>query len=1447
MTMKTPVAIDVKKGISVLWETLQCPICLDIMTAPVSTNCDHQFCKFCMLKLLDNTKQNRAACPVCKTKITKRSLQESPGFQRLVAGLQDMIQAYERDTGTNYLTGMSKQKDQSGVTDAEAAEHSHDMSFGITPGNGEIVDNDDLSRSHSSTIAAQNGFARLMELEDTSPLTTENEGLDSGLGEAPPMSKKEMRSPTDNLEPVATSVHKTRGNKQFHKLEKTSLCASLIPDETEHQPLRKSSRKKQKTDLESDKILKEKQKKSLEKVAEWLMNVPTEGSLELEKLNKDTDDSDSCSSSSTIDVKQHNSDVNPGKVDRAKALEEQVFGAVYKRERRGTRVVSPPANVFVKPSTTKETQTVSKRRKSVLTPADFFKKTGSEGKSASDMEEEQQRLEEVNDNSSDIFKEAVHIKAMMKNDIDKYKEESNSFPESDKNNGKDEVSSPVFDIGQQLPDRKSKKSTRSSLQQVDSDLQEQAQANLESTEQKKTDKRKGKNMRLEKAKPARVPKPLVLVRVKNGETSCKTRPRSGEVQVHIENYPSSEDQETPVARSTRRSRRLQLFTEEIQECHKKADLKTNKDGKNCNVGKQSEDAKDGTWDNTASPSTNENMTKVAERNGCIYDQDIEEIENMESDERTSSMRPTEDVKKSLAEVPEAETLSEASAACYVTVVPSFTSPTEAAVVNPTLESDNPTNHLPNNVQLETYPSQRKCADIENAEDNNDSELDTEQLLRSFKAIKRKSFHLGGSNLKRCRGLDQENFQGAEAQENQRLCSGVESAKYPIYTKASEITNQEALGDNKNSSCSDLISPSFSPAPTRYPVVEKPDQMVVEASIPGSSQDSAGGNCVSNSVSSALTPNKVSKREIESPHLSDMSEVVDSGLCFTGAEREEPNEPSNYSQITEKQQGAGRGREIRDSMSVCQQAANGIHSVNTAEHFSNAECSLTPDGLGIPVVQIVHEAQSDSHGSASSSINGMPRRRTRAQRLTSSLESDCSEEELPTLTEIFGTSALPPAVTKELAGFSEANRCEDATVCGAKQLDRPPACPSPDCVNSSQGSVDLFGTPDESDVPVNNVGVSSQIESSQFSNEVLVTQQKIEMQKELVRLEKLMALVTEVLQEKEGSPAKEVSSKTIPSSKTTDPHAHILLPCDQGRGQGSDWKAVSEVEREPSTRPSDGKEVIQPSGSKHGTTADMVQRSTDTGPSVKGTAVSKTPGSTSAAKTLKSNGSPSDGHEDKENNTPPRDRTKAKMVLVSSGLGSNEQIMVKRFAKRVGARVVSQVTPEVTHIIMHTDEQLVCERTLKYFLGIAGRKWVVSFQWISECFKLKKLLDESVFEVRGDVVNGPSHHGPMRARTTEDNNLLLKGYTICLQGPFTDMTTDEMEWMVELCGAAVVKDPLLLDSKQKSHQLVIVQPGSESSSSSTYSSLSKQATVVTRGWLLDTVATYTLQTYDKYTT
>lgn len=894
-------------------------------------------------------------------------------------------------------------------------------------------------------FVAQNGFARLMGLDDSTPLTTENEGLDSGLGDAPPTSEKKMHSSTDNLEPEetemlevverATSTCKTRGKKRISKLENASLHPSLIPDGIRDEPLRKSLRKKDKKDFEPDKILEQKQKKSVEKVAEWLLKVPNEGSLELEKPDEDVDESDSSSSTSTVDVKQHISDMNPKREDRAKALEEQVFGAVYKR--RGNKTISPPLHVYVEPPATTETQApvISKgRKRNYPIPAAFSQKISFEDKNKT--KEVQQIIEDVNDTSSDVFKEAEQIEVIEENNIDRYGEEMNNMSESDKNNVNGEIFCPSSDIEEQQPTTKSEKKVHNTLQEVDSDLQEQAKAKSESTEPKKTNKRKGKNTKSEKGKPFRVSKPLVLVGVQNVETSPKTKTRTEEVQVQIENFPSSEDLDTPVMRSTRRSRRLQLFAEEVREGHKKANLKVAVPEVDSNVAELSEEAKGAVSSDTAK---NGNVTKVAKRNGCIYDQDLGLIESMEPVER---MRQAED---SIADIPNAEILSEASAACYVPAVPSPTSPTETAEVGPTLESDGLTNQFPNNIQLETSACKTKYDIIENEEDKNDSELDTEQLLRSFKATKRKSFHLGGPNVKRSRRLEKENTQGAAPEEKHEVCS-------------------EVLRNKENSFCSDVISPSNSPSVTRKSVAEKPDELMVEASIPDTScsgEDSAACYGLSiTSVSSALSPNKVSRHEVESLHLSVVPQVVDSGLRFTAVERDELNEASQTSERTMRD--AVKGKEIRGRIFM------GKHcSVNIDEHVIIAESSLTPDGLVTPVVQMVHETKlSNGSGevSAHSSIKCNPRKKRKAQRLESESESDSSEskEELPTLTQIFGTSAGPPAVKQDQGDSIETNSCKAAYVAAdaAEQLSRPPACPSPDCVNSSQASVDLFGTPDE---------------------------------------------------------------------------------------------------------------------------------------------------------------------------------------------------------------------------------------------------------------------------------------------------------------------------------------------------------------------------------------------------
>ncbi|TNN67730.1 Breast cancer type 1 susceptibility [Liparis tanakae] len=228
-----------------------------------------------------------------------------------------------------------------------------------------------------------------------------------------------------------------------------------------------------------------------------------------------------------------------------------------------------------------------------------------------------------------------------------------------------------------------------------------------------------------------------------------------------------------------------------------------------------------------------------------------------------------------------------------------------------------------------------------------------------------------------------------------------------------------------------------------------------------------------------------------------------------------------------------------------------------------------------------------------------------------------------------------------------------------------------------------------------------------------------MQNELVRLEKMMALVSEVLQEKEDN---------------ADPQR--LLPCDRDRGQSSDREAAPGGEREASA-----------TAPEHGSRA-------ETAAGTKGAGASKTPCSSSAAKTLKTIASALDGQEDKENNTPPKDGGKTKIALASGRGVEGSRGRGGGPADGNGA-VSRQADVALPAVLLH------------------------SFSSFPET-RLVLLL-------------------------------LMKGCTICFHGPFTDMTTDDMEWMVELCGAAVVKDPLLLDSKRVSGQLVIVQSGSESPS------------------------------------
>ncbi|XP_003414318.3 breast cancer type 1 susceptibility protein [Loxodonta africana] len=210
-----------------------------------------------------------------------------------------------------------------------------------------------------------------------------------------------------------------------------------------------------------------------------------------------------------------------------------------------------------------------------------------------------------------------------------------------------------------------------------------------------------------------------------------------------------------------------------------------------------------------------------------------------------------------------------------------------------------------------------------------------------------------------------------------------------------------------------------------------------------------------------------------------------------------------------------------------------------------------------------------------------------------------------------------------------------------------------------------------------------------------------------------------------------------------------------------------------------------------------------------------------------------------------ERANRRASMVASGLTQKEFMLVHKFARKHHCTLTNQITEETTHVIMKTDADFVCERTLKYFLGIAGGKWVVSYFWVTQSIKERKMLDECDFEVRGDVVNGRNHQGPKRAREFQDRKI-FKGLEICCYGAFTNMPTDQLEWMVQLCGASVVKEPLSFTLGTGTHPIVVVQPDAWTEDSG-FHAIGQlcEAPVVTREWVLDSVALYQRQELDTY--
>ncbi|NXA65706.1 BRCA1 protein, partial [Mohoua ochrocephala] len=547
--------------------------------------------------------------------------------------------------------------------------------------------------------------------------------------------------------------------------------------------------------------------------------------------------------------------------------------------------------------------------------------------------------------------------------------------------------------------------------------------------------------------------------------------------------------------------------------------------------------------------------------------------------------------------------------------------------------------------------------------------------------------------------------------------------------------------------------------------------------------------------------------------------------------------------------------------------------------------------------------------------GLHKSRRRVQKLPSSDEESCEDEDLPCFqTLIFSKSASTPLQSdKQMASVVESPVSPDVLPHSVSKDDDivqkvPEAAPSNVCASPSQESecsVNLFSSQSnmseesvngaqelkkhlpEADVSKQMSSVNDSKETFQDCNggpkrtedecqedpdmganlgeasgydseisivedscgpfsqgEILTTQQKNAMQNSLRKLQQEMAVLEAALKQ-HGSQSCEVSPvhRELPHAGTEgtfemDQMREEKRSVEQKSGTRQDSaSASSDLFRNETQSPDNSSSSArlfthQAAEATHGpVVAQNTDKSSGPGHKLKRSVCFPAPVLHSATR--------------KENAASPVVTKRKEMSIVASGLNHSEHLVVQKFVKKTQSTLSNHITEGTTHVIMKTDEELVCERTLKYFLGIAGRKWVVSYQWIIQSFKEGRILDEESFEVRGDVINGRNHQGPKRARQALTEKI-FKDFEICCYGPFTDMTTEHLEWMVELCGASVVKQPGLFTHTADSTAVVVVQPDAWKENAD-YRAIQQQnnVAVVTREWVLDSVACYECQELSAY--
>uniref|UniRef100_A0A2K6T9C4 BRCA1-associated RING domain protein 1 n=1 Tax=Saimiri boliviensis boliviensis TaxID=39432 RepID=A0A2K6T9C4_SAIBB len=134
-----------------------------------------------------------------------------------------------------------------------------------------------------------------------------------------------------------------------------------------------------------------------------------------------------------------------------------------------------------------------------------------------------------------------------------------------------------------------------------------------------------------------------------------------------------------------------------------------------------------------------------------------------------------------------------------------------------------------------------------------------------------------------------------------------------------------------------------------------------------------------------------------------------------------------------------------------------------------------------------------------------------------------------------------------------------------------------------------------------------------------------------------------------------------------------------------------------------------------------------------------------------------------------------LVLIGSGLSSEQQKMLSELAAILKAKKCTEFDSTVTHVVVPGDE---VQSTLKCMLGILNGCWILKFEWVKACLRRKVCEQEEKYEIP---------EGPQRSRLNREQLLpkLFDGCYFYFGGTFKHHPKDNLIKLVTAGGGQIL--------------------------------------------------------------